>query len=879
MCGNNAIRSLRALLTAFVFWSAALIVLVSIPTASAQVRIEVPLYVTDGPNRDTLHFGILQGANFCVVAGDSMNGHDEFFLPPVPPAGVFDTRMIWPRAGTNPACFDQGTENDFRPFTSSTQKDTFRVKSQVGGGTTMVLSWPAGLSTYFNQLTIRYFDGSGNINTDMLTNTSVNITDAGDPATANIFSSGVIAPVVPPPVPGLVSPPSGATGQPTSVTLRWNVSSTAQTYHVQLSADSTFATSLVNDSTLVDTTRTVVGLSFSTKYFWRVRARIGSTASSFSSPFNFTTQFQPPAAPILVSPGNGQPNAATSLTLTWNAVSGATSYRVQVATNSNFTTGIVLDDSTVTATSRNIAGLLNSTQYFWRVRATNPGGPGPYSTTFSFTTIVVPPPAPSLTSPPDGQTNVSLVPTMTWNAAPTATSYRLQVARDTLFAILVFDDSLIVGTSRQIAQLISNTTYYWRVRAKNIGGVSPFSSRFGFTTTQAPSTPLQLLPADSATGVSSTPRFVWATVIGATSYTLQVATEPTFSSPILNDSTITDTAKTVAPLPYGSILLWRVRAKNSSGPSGFSPARVFTVMLAPPSAPLHVAPTNNAVNVPVTVTIRWTNAPLATGYHLQVALDTLMTNLFLSDTALTDSFRILNVLPSMANYWRIRARNIQNAYGPFTPSHRFITGNFPPAIPTPLSPANGDTGITRTPTLRWTISPGASTYRVQVATNIVFTQMLVDDSTVTATSFVPGVLPARVSCFWRVRAKGTAGSSSYCPVQAFTTGTFTPVEEEPGQIPSAFVLRQNYPNPFNPGTTIPFDISASSFVTLKVYDLLGREIQTLVTGEMPAGTYSVRWDGHSIDGQSIPSGLYFARMTVAAGQQTVVAVQKMLLLK
>lgn len=178
-------------------WRTLAVLLVLIASASvssvfAQVRFEVPLYVTDGVERDTLYFGIVPGANFCVVASDSINGRSEFFLPPEPPAGVFEGRFKWPRTGTNLPCFDQGTAQDYRPFTIAAQRDTFRIKCQVGAGTTMNVSWPANLNTRFTGLTIRYFDGSGNVNTNMLTNTSVFITDAGDPAIANIYSGGLV---------------------------------------------------------------------------------------------------------------------------------------------------------------------------------------------------------------------------------------------------------------------------------------------------------------------------------------------------------------------------------------------------------------------------------------------------------------------------------------------------------------------------------------------------------------------------------------------------------------------------------------------------------------------------------------------------------------
>lgn len=74
-------------------------------------------------------------------------------------------------------------------------------------------------------------------------------------------------------------------------------------------------------------------------------------------------------------------------------------------------------------------------------------------------------------------------------------------------------------------------------------------------------------------------------------------------------------------------------------------------------------------------------------------------------------------------------------------------------------------------------------------------------------------------------------------------------------VPKNFALSQNYPNPFNPGTTIRFDVAKSSFVNLSVYDILGREVTTLVNEQVPVGTYEVKWNpaGNS-------SGIYFYKM-------------------
>ncbi len=94
-------------------------------------------------------------------------------------------------------------------------------------------------------------------------------------------------------------------------------------------------------------------------------------------------------------------------------------------------------------------------------------------------------------------------------------------------------------------------------------------------------------------------------------------------------------------------------------------------------------------------------------------------------------------------------------------------------------------------------------------------------------------------------------------------------------VPAPIVLRQNYPNPFNAMTVIRFGIRSESRVTLKIYNILGQEIRTLVDDRMPEGMHSVSWDGLDRFGRSVASGLYVYRMK--AGSHTKVS--KMLLIK
>jgi len=101
-----------------------------------------------------------------------------------------------------------------------------------------------------------------------------------------------------------------------------------------------------------------------------------------------------------------------------------------------------------------------------------------------------------------------------------------------------------------------------------------------------------------------------------------------------------------------------------------------------------------------------------------------------------------------------------------------------------------------------------------------------------------------------------------------TDSTVSSITEE--HTPNKFILGQNYPNPFNPKTRVKYQIPKISFVTIKVYDVLGNEIATLVNEEKPIGSYEVEFDA-----RSLPSGIYFYRLQAGSFSET----NKMLLLK
>ena len=123
--------------------------------------------------------------------------------------------------------------------------------------------------------------------------------------------------------------------------------------------------------------------------------------------------------------------------------------------------------------------------------------------------------------------------------------------------------------------------------------------------------------------------------------------------------------------------------------------------------------------------------------------------------------------------------------------------------------------------------------------------------------------------YWSVQAiDGAMAGSVFSQEGIFTIGSVLSSENE--SLPNEFKLGQNYPNPFNPATTIKYMIKDQSLVSLKIYDVLGNEVATLVNEIKPKGAYTFKFDA-----SSLPSGVYFYRLTAGNFIET----KKMLLLK
>jgi len=247
-----------------------------------------------------------------------------------------------------------------------------------------------------------------------------------------------------------------------------------------------------------------------------------------------------------------------------------------------------------------------------------------------------------------------------------------------------------------------------------------------------------------------------------------------------------------------------------------------------------------------------TDQPFAVGFVVQV-YDTpaVLVTKYPGGSAY-HSFTYLNNPSSGESNWFYITSNDNNVYIYLIRAYVGFGGEvILPSAPTLVSPPNGATEQPLNVMLSWNATPGVTSYRLQVSTSSTFTTKLVDDSTLTTTYREVGPLEYNTTYYWRVSAKNAAGSSSFSQTWSFKT---IPAP------PAAFYLKQNYPNPFNLGTIIQYGVPVKAHVKLLIFDLLGREVITLVDAEQTPRHYEVKWDGKDASGGRVASGVYAYRL-------------------
>ena len=343
---------------------------------------------------------------------------------------------------------------------------------------------------------------------------------------------------------------SSASGKPV---LTWKAVSGATSYKVYRSTTKGSGYSLLGTTTATSYTNT--GAKAGTTYYYRVKAVNDAGLSPYSNIVSGQAKSvtPKPSAPV-VKIGNSATSGKPMLT--WNAVSGATSYKVYRATSQKGTYSLL---GTVTATSYTNTGAKAGTTYYYKVKAVNDAGLSPYSNIVSGQVKSVTP-KPSAPVVKIGNSATSGKPVLTWNAVSGATSYKVYRAtsQNGTYSLL----GTVTTTSYTNTGAKAGTTYWYKVKAVNSAGESAYSNVVSGKTTVT-----TLTMGHSAT--SGKPQLTWKAVSGAASYKVYRATTKNGAYSVIN--TTKDLTYTNTGAALGTTYYYKVEALNAAGKSmGFS---------------------------------------------------------------------------------------------------------------------------------------------------------------------------------------------------------------------------------------------------------------------------------------------------------------------
>jgi len=367
---------------------------------------------------------------------------------------------------------------------------------------------------------------------------------------------------------------------------------------------------------------------------------------------------------------------------------------------------------------------------------------------------VDPPLTPVLSTPLAGAVNQDTSLVLDWEASQDAAEYQVQLATDSLSSGLMVD-SMLTATQLSVDGLEYLTTYYWRVRASNLGGESEWSGFRSFTTViEAPVVPTLVSPEDSLTRVQAPISFLWNAADRAETYGFELSAVEDFSTPVVEES-VSDTSLEVSDLDPFTRYYWRVQSVNAGGESSYSVARTFETAAIPASVPVLLSPANEAADLDTALTLIFSSAPGAVSYEYQLS-DTTDFSRLVADGSGTETTTAVTGLDYLTNYyWRARVIGAQDtsdwsAAFSFTTKTKELVAL---ATPIQLLPAKDSTGTPRDLNFVWSSVKGADRYNFELRldTSSVFLSNTTKDTTISYQNLINGT-----TFYWRIQSADSA---------------------------------------------------------------------------------------------------------------------------
>ncbi len=370
-----------------------------------------------------------------------------------------------------------------------------------------------------------------------------------------------------------------------------------------------------------------------------------------------------PVAPILVSPANANLSNNPVPTFNWGAVSGASSYQLEIATTSNFA-AIVQNFSGGPGVVTYQAAPLPSGVYYWHVRSINGSGfAGLWSAYRLFTVDLTPPVSPVLALPVNAAA-VFGTPLFTWKSSATAIRYQFAYDNDADFSSPIYTSGEVIGL-KITPPAMPLGVYSWHVRARDAAGNWSTWSLPRLVTIHPPTplAPVLSAPASALKTNDATPDFAWSGVAYGDTYQLEISNSNKFTIKLQSFSGAPGVLNYTAGLLSEGIYYWHVRAVNAASVAGpWSAIRSFTIDTTPPPAPVLSLPASGALLTGAPKFV-WLASSSAVKYQFELGSDAGFTSLVYTSGELTGLSFTPPAQALGTYYWHVRAKDAAGNWG------------------------------------------------------------------------------------------------------------------------------------------------------------------------------------------------------------------------
>jgi photosystem II stability/assembly factor-like uncharacterized protein len=289
----------------------------------------------------------------------------------------------------------------------------------------------------------------------------------------------------------------------------------------------------------------------------------------------------------------------------------------------------------------------------------------------SLSDAAVFPSAPEMILPADRAYEVSVNPTFRWKASDGGSSYRFQLCADPNFYSPIIDSAGITSASYDVRGLAKSRTYYWRINAANVLGISEWSHIWKFATIViVPVAPTLISPIAQYLVTPTNPTLSWTSPPGAVSYHVQLAVDSLFTAPIIDKDGITLTTCQINGLATHTVYYWRVCAAGSDSISAWSRVGTFLTKLADL---IPTTPVNGATDVPLSTSLQWEPVVGRGWYHVQLSTDTSFSTKIADNSFFSATLYPVSGLSNNTKYfWRVAAVTVSES-GPWCALQTFTT--------------------------------------------------------------------------------------------------------------------------------------------------------------------------------------------------------------